>query len=128
MVAAATELSLAAWLEAVALGEDVTPLDEEATCLSSVHRSKGREWRATFTVGLEEGLIPHRRAATQRLEHADGEALEEELRVLYVALTRARERLYLSACQRRSQGGRVEWREPSRWLYALPPELLAPAA
>ena len=128
VVAAATELSLAAWLEAVALGEDVTPLDEEATCLSSVHRSKGREWRATFTVGLEEGLIPHRRAATQRLEHADGEALEEELRVLYVALTRARERLYLSACQRRSQGGRIEWREPSRWLYALPPELLAPAA
>ena len=52
----------------------------------------------------------------------------EELRVLYVAFTRPRERLYLSYCRERSRGGHMETRHPSRWLYALPPDLLAPAA
>ena len=64
----------------------------------------------------------------QAVGQVDGTALEEELRVCYVALTRARERLYMSACQTRSRGERVEPRQPSRWLYALPPDLLAPAA
>lgn len=128
VLAARSELPLAEWLDAVALGEESAPLDEEATCLSSVHRSKGREWRATFAVGLEEGLTPHHRAIAQGVGQADGAALEEELRVCYVALTRARERLFMSACQRRSPGERIECRQPSRWLYALPPELLAPAA
>ena len=128
VLAVRSELPLGEWLDAVALGEELASPDEEATCLSSVHRSKGREWRATFAIGLEEGLTPHHRALAQAAGQADGTALEEELRVCYVALTRARERLYMSACQTRSQGERVECRQPSRWLYALPPDLLAPAA
>jgi len=78
-------------------------------------------------VGLEEGLVPHYRALTQANTTPDGDALDEELRALYVALTRARERLFLSACLVRSSGERTEPRQPSRWLHALPPELLGAA-
>ena len=58
----------------------------------------------------------------------DGGALDGELRLLYVAVTRVRERLFASYCQERERAGKVERRQPSRWLYALPPELLAVAA
>ena len=58
----------------------------------------------------------------------DDDALDGELRLLYVALTRVRERLYVSYCRQRERGGRVEIRQPSRWLYALPPDLLRTAA
>ena len=69
--------------------------------------------------------MPHYKA----LVAAEGvdDRLEEELRVCYVALSRARERLYLSACRERSHAGRAERRQPSRWLHALPPDLLAAA-
>ena len=73
-------------------------------------------------------MLPHYRALRGRDGGPDEAALEEELRVLYVALTRPRERLYISYCRQRSRGGQMETRYPSRWLYALPPELLAPAA
>jgi DNA helicase II / ATP-dependent DNA helicase PcrA len=117
------ELPLAEWLDGAAIGEDLVPIDEEAIHLSSVHLAKGREWRATFAVGLEEGLVPHHRAIAAA--DADGDALNEELRGLYVAVTRPRERLFLTACLRRSNGERWESRQPSRWLYALPRDLLA---
>ena len=81
-----------------------------------------------FLPGLEESVLPHYRALRGRDGGPDEAALEEELRVLYVALTRPRERLYISYCRQRSRGGQMETRYPSRWLYALPPELLAPAA
>jgi DNA helicase-2/ATP-dependent DNA helicase PcrA len=81
-----------------------------------------------FLPGLEESVLPHYRALRGRDGGPDDAALEEELRVLYVAMTRPRERLYLSYCRQRSRGGRLETRSPSRWLYALPPELLASAA
>jgi DNA helicase II / ATP-dependent DNA helicase PcrA len=74
------DVSLAEWLDATALGEDLVSADEEAIRLSSVHMAKGREWRATFMIGLEEGLVPHYRALVQAQEHPDGDALEEELR------------------------------------------------
>jgi DNA helicase-2/ATP-dependent DNA helicase PcrA len=121
---ARAEVPMGEWLEAAALGEGIGPADAEAACLSSVHRAKGREWRLTIAVGLEEGLIPHHRATDPTHDDPDA-ALEEELRVLYVALTRARERLVLSTCQYRNRGQRRERRRPSRWLDALPPELLA---
>jgi len=120
------ELPLAEWLDALALGDQLAPVEEEATHLSSVHLAKGKEWRTTFAVGLEEGLLPHYRAIEGH--QTAGPALEEELRVAYVALTRARERLFLSACRERSRGARTERRQPSRWLYALPSDILAPAA
>jgi len=83
--------------------------------------------RATFLVGVEEGLIPHYRAVAESTSGGDSEALDEELRGLYVALTRARERLYLSACRQRSNGASSESRQPSRWLNALPADLIASA-
>ncbi len=120
------ELLPSEWLDALAVGDPITSVEDEVTHLSSVHAAKGKEWRATFTLGIEEGLVPHYRAIGAG--DAAEAALEEELRVLYVALTRARERLYLSACRVRSRGSRTERRQPSRWLSALPPDLLAPAA
>ena len=124
------DADLSDWLDGLALGENVDPApDAEATRLSSIHQSKGGEWRATFVPGLEEGILPHYRALrTERSERDQAvveEALREELRVGYVALTRPRERLVLSYCRTRERGGRLEARQPSRWLYALPPEFLA---
>ena len=58
----------------------------------------------------------------------DDGALDGELRLLYVAMTRVRERLFASYCRERERAGKLELRQPSRWLYALPPELLAVAA
>jgi DNA helicase-2/ATP-dependent DNA helicase PcrA len=126
------DAGLADWLDGLALGDNVDPSpDAEAARLSSIHQAKGSEWRATFVPGLEEGILPHYRALrTDGSAHGQAvldEALREELRIGYVALTRPRERLYLSYCHTRERGGRVEARQPSRWLYALPPELLAGA-
>lgn len=121
------EIPLVEWLDAAAVGEDIGPADEESIRLSSVHLAKGREWRATFLVGVEEGLIPHYRAVAASTSGSDSEALDEELRGLYVALTRARERLYLSACRQRSTGEHSEPRQPSRWLHALSADLIASA-
>ena len=129
-IAQRAEVGLGEWLDALAVDEDVDPIgaDQEATRLSSIHTAKGREWRVVFLPGLEESVLPHYRALRGRDGSPDEAALEEELRVLYVAFTRPRERLYLSYCRERARGGQMETRYPSRWLYALPPELLAPAA
>ncbi len=95
---------------------------DESVRLCTIHQSKGREWRTAFLVGVEEGLIPHHQAAQ------DEDALDGELRLLYVAMTRVRERLFASYCRERERAGKVELRQPSRWLDALPPELLSIAA
>jgi len=117
------EVSLAEWLAALAMGEEVDlAAQHEAAQLCSIHNSKGREWRAVFLAGAEEGFVPHHRALQ------DDDALDGELRLLYVALTRVRERLHISYCRQRDRGARVEFRQPSRCLYALPPELLAQVA
>jgi superfamily I DNA/RNA helicase len=116
------EVSLAEWLDALAVGEEIDLAAEyEATQLCSIHQSKGKEWRAVYLVGAEEGFVPHHHALQ------DGDALDDELRLLYVALTRVRERLNVSYCRQRERRGRFEFRQPSRWLYALPPELLSRA-
>ena len=93
---------LAEWLDALALGEevDLTARDEAAR-LCSVHQSKGREFRAVFLTGAEEGLVPHHHALH------DDDALAAELRLLYVALTRGRERLFISYCRQRERGGKM---------------------
>jgi superfamily I DNA/RNA helicase len=97
-------------------------VQQEAVQLCTIHQSKGREWRAVYLVGTEEGFLPHYHALQ------DDDALDGELRLLYVALTRVRERLNLSYCRQRERNGRLEFRQPSRWLYALPPGLLSQAA
>jgi DNA helicase-2/ATP-dependent DNA helicase PcrA len=121
------EVSLAEWLDGVALGEELGTADDEAIRLSSMHTAKGKEWRTTFVLGLEDGLVPHYRALALASTSPETDALDEELRALYVALTRARERIFLSTCLQRTSGDRTEVRQPSRWLRALPPDLLAAA-
>ena len=80
----------------------------------TVHASKGLEFDAVFIVGLEEGLFPHENALS------DKGGLEEERRLMYVAITRARQRLYLSHAQSRMLHGRTSFNLPSRFLDELP--------
>jgi DNA helicase-2/ATP-dependent DNA helicase PcrA len=87
--------------------------------LMTLHASKGLEFRAVFVAGLEEGLLPHRRS----LEH-EGE-IQEERRLCYVGMTRARERLYLSYAHSRLFGGAPSLGQPSRFITEIGPGLLA---
>lgn len=131
-----TDEDLGTWLAELQLGDGPTdaPDDHDRVLLTTIHGAKGREWRVVFIVGMEEGLLPHTRAFLAP-ERSDGSSsataesgIEEELRVAYVAVTRPRERLFLSWCQERQRGDRVERRAPSRFLQTLPPQLLARAA
>ncbi|MDE3076198.1 MAG: ATP-binding domain-containing protein, partial [Chloroflexota bacterium] len=119
---------LSAWLADVQLGEDVESETQDAdrVLLTTIHGAKGAEWRIVFVMGAEESLLPHYRAIA--LEAVDATAMEEELRVAYVAVTRARERLYVSYCRERRRGEQIELRRPSRFLTSVPAELLARAA
>jgi DNA helicase-2/ATP-dependent DNA helicase PcrA len=80
--------------------------------------AKGLEWPAVALAGLEEGLFPLGRTA------GEPGGLEEERRLCYVGLTRAREKLYLSWARTRYRHGRLELSEPSRFLEALPPHVV----
>ena len=119
----------AEFLRLIALRQDGE--EEDATdrvTLTTVHGAKGLEWRHVFLVGLEEGLMPHARTLDERATDAtpDGDAavsLEEERRLFYVAVTRARDRLYLSRAKVRGQRGKLLPRTPSRFLLDVPPEL-----
>ncbi|GAA3889103.1 ATP-dependent DNA helicase UvrD2 [Saccharothrix violaceirubra] len=91
------------------------PPTVEGVTLASLHAAKGLEWDAVFLVGLVEGTVP--------ILHADGDeaAIEEERRLLYVGVTRAREHLWLSWALARAPGGR-RYRRRSRFLHGLVPE------
>ena len=103
----------------------VTPADDRERAagprvtLMTLHTAKGLEWPVVAVAGLEEGLFPLGRAAGE-----EG-GLEEERRLCYVGLTRARERLYLSWARMRYRFGRLELCEPSRFLETVPPHLVA---
>jgi superfamily I DNA/RNA helicase len=101
--------------------EDEEKREDDATVgLMTLHSAKGLEFSDVFIVGLEEGILPHARS----IESASGDPLAEERRLLYVGITRARQRLTLSCCKaRRRVGGAVECL-PSRYLKEIPPELL----
>ena len=111
---------LTAFLTHAALeaGEHQAGEGQEALQLMTVHSAKGLEFDAVFLTGLEEGLFPHEQSVTER----DG--LEEERRLAYVAITRARERLYLSHAQTRMLHGQTRYNVPSRFLEELPEGLL----
>jgi ATP-dependent DNA helicase UvrD/PcrA len=86
--------------------------------LMTVHSAKGLEFHTVFITGLEEGLFPHENS----LSEADG--LEEERRLMYVAVTRARRRLYVTHAQSRMLHGQTRYGIASRFLNELPPELV----
>jgi DNA helicase-2/ATP-dependent DNA helicase PcrA len=115
----AAELSpLAAFLSHAALeaGDNQAAEGQDALQLMTIHAAKGLEFSAVFITGLEEGLFPHENSLTEQ------EGLEEERRLMYVAITRARRRLYLSFAQSRLLHGQTRYGLQSRFLAELPPE------
>jgi DNA helicase-2/ATP-dependent DNA helicase PcrA len=107
---------LAAFLTHASLeaGDNQAQAGQDAIQLMTVHAAKGLEFDAVFITGVEEGLFPHE----QSLSDADG--LEEERRLMYVAITRARKRLYLSFCQTRMLHGQTRYNVKSRFFDELP--------
>src|SRR5690606_38452876 len=111
---------LAAFLAHAALeaGDNQAQAGQDAVQLMTVHAAKGLEFDAVFITGLEEGLFPHENSI---LEPA---GLEEERRLMYVAITRARQRLYLSLAQSRMLHGQTRYAMRSRFLDEIPEQHL----
>ncbi|MDC7696951.1 UvrD-helicase domain-containing protein [Vogesella indigofera] len=99
-------------------GDHQADAGADALQLMTVHAAKGLEFDAVFVGGLEEGLFPHENSMN------DGKGLEEERRLMYVAMTRARKRLYLSCAQSRMLHGQSRYPIRSRFVDELPAELL----
>ena len=112
--------SLSEFLTNSALATDVdrTVDDNNRVTLLTLHASKGLEYDNVFITGLEEGLLPHSRATDEP------GGIEEERRLLYVGITRARHKLYVTRAFRRRGGQYYEPMEPSRFLFDLPSHLL----
>ncbi|GAB4326231.1 MAG: UvrD-helicase domain-containing protein [Candidatus Sumerlaeia bacterium] len=111
------------YLNAVALTQSVDEYDRGADSVSlmTVHSAKGLEFDTVFIVGLEDGVFPSRLAVEQQGD------LEEERRLFYVALTRARRRCFLSFARSRMMFGQVRWSVPSPFLYETPRDVLVTA-
>jgi DNA helicase-2/ATP-dependent DNA helicase PcrA len=103
---------------ALEAGEHQAGDSQDAVQMMTVHSAKGLEFDVVFLSGLEEGLFPHEQSAMER----DG--LEEERRLAYVAITRARQRLYLSHAQTRMLHGQTRYNVPSRFLEEIPQPLM----
>ena len=116
---AAEHSSLDDFLEAVSLVSDADDIDgdDSKVVLMTLHTAKGLEFPAVFMLGLEEGVFPHLRSLGEPKE------LEEERRLCYVGITRARERLYLSHAWCRTLWGSTQYNPPSRFLSEIPEEL-----
>ncbi|HUW00317.1 MAG TPA: 3'-5' exonuclease, partial [Gallionella sp.] len=112
--------SLTAFLSHASLeaGEHQAGDQDDALHLMTVHAAKGLEFHTVFITGLEEGLFPH-----QNSQNVDG-GLDEERRLMYVAITRARRRLYLTFAQRRMLHGQASYSMASSFLRELPDNLL----
>ncbi len=93
--------------------------DKGKVNLMTIHASKGLEFPVVFIAGAEEGLIPHARSVEE-----NGGNVEEERRLFYVAITRARDKLLISACRKRRRGQMVTEAEPSRFLDEIPSNLV----
>ncbi|WP_033346664.1 DNA helicase PcrA [Catenuloplanes japonicus] len=119
------EASIAGFLEQVALVADADQIPDEAdeehqgvVTLMTLHTAKGLEFPVVFLTGMEEGVFPHMRAMS------DTKELEEERRLAYVGITRARQRLYLSRAVTRSAWGAPQYNPASRFTDELPSELV----
>jgi len=115
------EAALRAFLQDAALvaETDETNWQTDAVAMLTLHSAKGLEFDTVFLVGMEEGICPHARSLD------DPEQMEEERRLCYVGLTRAKRRLYLVRAFRRTLFGSAEVRDPSRFLADIPRKLLA---
>jgi len=110
-----------AFLESVALVTDLDQVEGEevrAVTLMTLHAAKGLEFPVVFLTGLEDGIFPHVRSL------GDPDELEEERRLCYVGITRARERLYLCHAWSRTLFGATDYYPPSRFLNEIPEELV----
>ena len=118
------DLPLERFVEEIALVSDQDTLSEtqDAPSLLTLHAAKGLEFRVVMITGLDEGLLPHSRS----LE--DPEAMEEERRLFYVGITRARDRLFLVRAFRRTTYGEGGVTDPSRFLRDIPAPLLESTA
>ncbi len=114
------DMTLTEFLADVALVSDVDNLSDEADAptLLTLHSAKGLEFPVVFITGLEDGLLPHSRSLD------DPEQMAEERRLMYVGLTRAEDRLFLTYAFRRTRYGESEPSVPSRFLEDVPPELI----
>lgn len=112
--------SLEAFLENAALVAGVDSYDENSSkvLLMTLHNAKGLEFNIVFMPGMEENLFPTYRAVNEESE------MEEERRLCYVGITRARKKLYMSSAETRRVYGRNEYRNPSRFLLEVPDELI----
>ena len=111
---------LTGFLDHIALVTDLDSIKSgRGVSLMTLHSAKGLEFRTVFLAGLEDGLLPHFNSQGAR------EDIEEERRLLYVGMTRARERLYLTLCRRRRIAGRYQDQTESPFLAEIPSKLLS---
>ncbi len=111
---------LGEFLQQVALVSDIDGMDNIANnvTLMTLHSAKGLEFPEVFLAGCDEGVFPHQRAFTVPKE------MEEERRLMYVGVTRAKERLYLTSAKRRQMWGEYKYYNPSRFIEEIPKNLL----
>lgn len=117
------EISLAGFLEKVSLVADADEIPEGedhggVVTLMTLHTAKGLEFPTVFLTGMEDGIFPHSRTLGEKDE------IEEERRLAYVGLTRARQRLYISRAEYRSTWGAPNYNPPSRFLDEIPEEVI----
>ncbi|MGE4548416.1 MAG: ATP-dependent helicase [Intestinibacillus sp.] len=114
------EPSLGGFLEEMALYTDADHTDEneDAVLMMTMHSAKGLEFPTVFLAGLEDGIFPSFRT------HESGDDLEEERRLCYVAVTRAKEQLYITCAERRMMYGQTRYSMPSRFVQEIPEQYL----
>ncbi len=118
--------SLTGFVERISLSDDDRPgkndkeskLDRNAVTLMSLHSSKGLEFPVVFLVGMEEGFLPHKKSIYETFD------IDEERRLCYVGITRAQKQLVLLGARHRRKYGKLEQREPSRFLSEIPKDRL----
>lgn len=116
------EPSLREFLEDIALVADIDNYepDEDTVVLMTMHSAKGLEFPYVFIVGMEEGIFPTYRV----MQYGTNEDMEEERRLCYVAITRAKEELFITQAKSRMQHGITQYNAPSRFLKEIPAELI----
>lgn len=118
------ERTLENFLASVALVSDIdeSEIDSDAITLMTLHSAKGLEFPIVFIVGMEENIFPSAQAINKEWE--DDSKMEEERRLCYVGITRAKEKLYLSSAKARTIYGEDQYNKPSRFLFEIPQNLI----